>query len=322
MPATTLSARKIRDIITLHALSHPSYRELSRLFDVSSSTVGKYVSAFERSSISLASTRRLPDELLRQLLSPPRPLSRSCRHQKLIESFPTTHQCLNNHATTLLVQWRNYRQQCPTGYCYSQFANRYKQWLSANLLQRPRRNFWAICLSIEDIKTLKEWRSSNNKMRWERAVALLDMHKGCTIASICRKLERSPKTIKQWRQLFLNQGLSSLQIPFKKACNEQRLAFITKKKDRLVKIIHESPSLHGVNRTTWTLETLAAAYRSVYGESVSLSSVSQYFNELGYKFKRARKVLTSPDPEYRTKLKEITAILSRLHKAGKVLLHR
>ena len=89
-----------------------------------------------------------------------------------------------------------------------------------------------------------------------------------------------------------------------------------------MKIIHEPPSLHGISRTTWTLETLSSAYRRVYGESISRASVSQYLNELGYKFKRARKVLTSPDPEYRTKLKEITAILSRLHKAGKVLLHR
>jgi hypothetical protein len=33
--------------------------------------------------------------------------------------------------------------------------------------------------------------------------------------------------------------------------------------------------------------------------------VSQYFKELGHKFKKARKVLTSPDAEYRTKLKHI-----------------
>jgi transposase len=132
------------------------------------------------------------------------------------------------------------------------------------------------------------------------------------MTSICQKLGRSPRTIKKWRQIFLNQGLGSLQIPSKKACNEQQLAIIAKKKARLVKIIHESPSLHGVNRTTWTLETLAAAYRKVYGESVSRRSVSQYFNEFGYKFKKARRVLTSPDPEYRTKLKQITAILSRL----------
>src|SRR5262249_4166784 len=87
---------------------------------------------------------------------------------------------------------------------------------------------------------------------------------------------------------------------------------ITKKKERLVKLMHEPPSLHGVNRTTWTLETLSAAYQKVHGEAISRSMVAQYFPELGYKFKKARKVLTSPDPEYRTKLKRITSILSRL----------
>jgi transposase len=132
------------------------------------------------------------------------------------------------------------------------------------------------------------------------------------MASICRKLERSAKTIKRWRRMFLTDGLSSLALPSKKAVNKERQALITKKKERLVKIIHEPPSLHGVNRTTWTLETLSAAYQKVYGEGVSRSMVSQYFKELGYKFKKARKVLTSPDPEYRTKLKEITKILSRL----------
>jgi hypothetical protein len=67
-----------------------------------------------------------------------------------------------------------------------------------------------------------------------------------------------------------------------------------------------------VNRATWTLKTLCAAYRKIHGETVSTTSVSKYFNELGYKFKKARKVLTSPDPEYRTKLKQITTTLSRL----------
>jgi transposase len=137
------------------------------------------------------------------------------------------------------------------------------------------------------------------------------------MASICRKLERSPKTIKKWRRMFLTQGLASLALPSKKAVNKARQALITEKKERLVKIIHEPPPLHGVNRTTWTLETLSAAYRKVHGEGVSRTMVSLYFNELGYKFKKARKVLTSPDPEYRTKLKQITAILSRLGRREK-----
>jgi transposase len=169
-----------------------------------------------------------------------------------------------------------------------------------------------VLLKPEDAIVLKKWRSSSNKRKWERAVALEGLHKGKTMRSICQKLERSPKTIKGWRKIFISQGLSGLAMPSKKARNKERLAIIAKKKERLVKIIHESPSLHGVNRTTWTLETLAASYRSFYGEAISRSMVSQYFTELGYKFKKARRALTSPDPEYRTKLKQITAILSRL----------
>ena len=43
-----------------------------------------------------------------------------------------------------------------------------------------------------------------------------------------------------------------------------------------------------------------------------MSIVSEYFKSMGYKFKKARKVLTSPDPDYRAKLMQITDILSRL----------
>jgi hypothetical protein len=112
--------------------------------------------------------------------------------------------------------------------------------------------------------------------------------------------------------MLLTQGLANLALPSKKAVSKERMTIIAMKKDRLVKIIHDPPSLHGVNRASRTLKTLADACQRVHGQAVSSSMVSQYFKELGYKFKKARKVLTSPDPEYRTKLKQITAILSRL----------
>src|SRR5262245_17394867 len=150
MPARALSANKIRNIITLHALSHLSHRELSRLFDVSPSTARKYLSAFERSSISFAESRRLTDQdLKRSLLPPRRELPRNGRHEALIELFPLIHQCLKDPS-------------------YSQFTNLYGHWLSTNNLARPGSR-WAIALSTEDIKVLDEWRSLNNKRRWERA---------------------------------------------------------------------------------------------------------------------------------------------------------
>jgi len=312
MPTRTPSAQTIRNIITLHALTRLSYRQLSRLSDVSKTTVGKYLSAFERSSLSLAKARRLSDKELHALLSPTSVRQPSRRHGTLIGLLPVIHQRLSDPTTSLLDQWKLYMRKHPQGLGYSRVAQLYAEWLSTNSLPKWPRHRWAVPIVNDDFKVLRKWRSSNNKRKWQRAVALLDLQSHRTLASICRKLERSPKTIKRWRGMLLTQGLASLALPSKKAVSKERLAMIATKKERLVKIIHEPPSLHGVNRTTWTLKTLAAAYRSVHGESISMGSVSQYFNALGYKFKKARKVLTSPDPDYRTKLKQITAILSRL----------
>ena len=308
---------KLRDLITLHYFFQPSLRQLGGLLHLASSTVGEYLRAFNRSSLSIADVQTLGDAVLRERLVPPRPKRQNRRQNELTNLFPAIHHNLSQNGKCLLREWEVYRKRQPRGYGYSQFTNLYAQWRSANRLPKPRVSRLALSLSSEDLKVFRAWRSSSNKRRWERAVALLGLGDGRTMKSICGKLERAPKTIKKWRLAFLDKGVGSLAIPSKKAVNKERLALIASKKERLVKIIHEPPSLHGINRTTWTLETLSSAYRSVYGESISRTSVSQYFNELGYKFKRARKVLTSPDPEYRTKLKEITAILSRLTKREK-----
>ena len=77
-------------------------------------------------------------------------------------------------------------------------------------------------------------------------------------------------------------------------------------------LIHESPRLHDINRASWSLNTLATVYERLYGASISKSSISEYFRAAGYKFKKAKKVLTSNDPEYHTKVGVITQILSEL----------
>ncbi len=84
------------------------------------------------------------------------------------------------------------------------------------------------------------------------------------------------------------------------------------KADQIIKLLHESPSLHNINRTSWSLETLSKAYGDQYGKSISKSTVSVYIRAKGYSFKRAKKVLTSPDPDYRKKMNNIKRILSGL----------
>ncbi len=98
----------------------------------------------------------------------------------------------------------------------------------------------------------------------------------------------------------------------KSRVNETKLAVIKKKKENLIKLLHEPPKLHQVNRASWSLETLCYAYGKKYGTSISMTQASTYIRSEGFRFVKARKVLTSPDPQYREKLSVITGILSRL----------
>ena len=77
-------------------------------------------------------------------------------------------------------------------------------------------------------------------------------------------------------------------------------------------VVDAAPRLHGVNRASWSLIALAKAYERLYGASISRSSISEYFRAAGYRFKKAKKVLTSGDPQYREKLVRITQTLSQL----------
>ena len=85
-----------------------------------------------------------------------------------------------------------------------------------------------------------------------------------------------------------------------------------RKSEQIIKLLHESPSLHNINRSSWSFETLSKTYKVRYGESISKSTVSEYIRAKGYSFKKARTVLTSPDPDYCKKLNNIKRILSGL----------
>lgn len=230
------------------------------------------------------------------------PRAKQDRHRVLTKVFPIVHQCLNDPSASLLEEWQSYRKQHPAGYCYSQFSNLYGQWLSTNQLQRhqrPRRSRWAIELSTGDIKILKEWRSSNNKRMWQRAVALQDLHKGCTIASICRKLERSPKTIKGWRRAFVSQGLDNFATPLKRAVKRHR-SHRHRALFKLFPAIHRSLSERG----TYLLDE----WRAYQGQSLNGYGYSQFTNLYG-QWLSSNQLVKPPSTRYALRLEREDAIL-------------
>ncbi len=93
---------------------------------------------------------------------------------------------------------------------------------------------------------------------------------------------------------------------------QEALVEIKEKKSQLLELLHESPAIHNINRASWSLAALSLAYASIHKKSIGKSTVSEYIREQGYSFKKARRVLTSPDPNYKEKLVAITKILSSL----------
>jgi len=80
----------------------------------------------------------------------------------------------------------------------------------------------------------------------------------------------------------------------------------------LIEIMHHKPSIYGINRSSWTYKGLADAFTKQYGVSISPSSVSRILKAAGCSWKNSRRVLTSPDPNYRDKVELLLRTLQSL----------
>ena len=82
-------------------------------------------------------------------------------------------------------------------------------------------------------------------------------------------------------------------------------------KQRVFALLHTPPSAHGINRSTWRLNDLRRVL-SDNGVHLSKDMIPAIIKEAGYKWRTARVVLTSKDPQYRPKIEAIKKILSEL----------
>jgi len=76
-------------------------------------------------------------------------------------------------------------------------------------------------------------------------------------------------------------------------------------------VLHSPPSSYGINRTTWKEKDIQKVMADK-GLPIGVVGISRIIRSAKYSFRKAKKVLTSNDPEYRQKLQEITNILRNL----------
>jgi transposase len=314
MPQPPLPAYKIRKLLQQCLAGNFNKTQTAKQLRISRSSATKYVNAFRRSTLSLCNIERARRADFADLLfsNTKRPTSPH-RKARLLARLSLVHSRIEQDGLSVLDAWREEVASKQCGYKYSQFASLYAAWrLERRLQPRSRAKRRSISIDPTDYEVFKRWQRSHDRRKWEVSIALLGLSSGHAISELCRKIGRSQRTVENWRLTYQNAGINQLPPKRSRRLSKKMEQAIKEKKERLIKIIHETPKAHGINRASWSLQALSDSYEKLYGERASPSSISEYFIAVGYKFKKAKKSLTSHDPTYREKLTKITSALSNL----------
>jgi len=160
----------------------------------------------------------------------------------------------------------------------------------------------------EDISSLLEFIAKGQSRERRRAAVILLRGLGEPKQRVVRILRSSRQTVGRYWREYQEKGLAVVSNrnygrPPKRNDNHVQ--------DAIFKLLHSPPSSHGINRTTWRMIDLRMMLRK-QGMPTSLTVIREVIRAAGYKWRRARVVLTSRDPNYHEKLDYIRSILSNL----------
>jgi transposase len=135
-----------------------------------------------------------------------------------------------------------------------------------------------------------------------RAQILLASARGEQAPQIARPLGCDAQTVRNAIAAFNARGLAALRKGSSRP-HRFRVAFDLARGEQLRALLHQSPRTFGKPTSMWTLE-LAAAVSFEHGltaERVSGETIRATLARLGIRWKRAKRWITSPDPEYARK---------------------
>jgi transposase len=314
MPQSSLPANKIRQLLRFSVDDDFNKTEIAKRLRIARGSATKYIKAFKTSPLTLTDIESVGSaKLLKLLFSGNTHPTQSDRKVRFLDRIESVHSRIEHDRLSILDVWREEVAAQPPGYRYTQFTSLYAQWrIERGLRRRSGGKRKEVTIRPIDVPVLKRWGLSRDRRKWEVAVALLNSSVGISTFKTAEKIGRARRIVEKWYSIYERDGIEGLPLRRSRKSSECVIAKLEAKKINLIKIIHESPKAHDINRASWSLKTLSDAYHKTHGERLSVSSISEYFTSAGYKFKKAKKVLTSEDPNYREKVGKITDALSRL----------
>ena len=168
-------------------------------------------------------------------------------------------------------------------------------------------------LEPHEIATLtKHIKVGRLRMR-NKAVAILAFHRLISTRLISKYLLLDTRTVSKWRNRFWKGGIVSV---FRFGSPSLKKSDQAQYREAVFSILHAPPTVYGFNRTSWRMEDIVQVLRDK-GLGLCKEGVLRIFRKAGCRFRKAKKVLTSNDPDYKQKLQEITNILRNLRPDAK-----
>jgi len=160
---------------------------------------------------------------------------------------------------------------------------------------------------IELDKLLKGIRNGPSPQR-KKAMAVLSLERGIERSLVRSFLHLSGRSERSYWERYRQGSTVAL---FAKRMNAGRKSQDDRIRQAVIALLHSPPSVHGINRTTWRMTDLQRILREE-GQPISRDLISAIIEDAGFKWRKARVVLTSSDPNYQAKVERIVKILSEL----------
>jgi transposase len=141
-----------------------------------------------------------------------------------------------------------------------------------------------------------------------RALVILAKHHGLSRGMICSFLGICKLTYLRYLRAFKHGGAVAL---FARKTGSSRKFDDEVLRKTVFSLLHEPPSNYGINRTSWRMADFRKVLREK-GQPACPEVIRKITKAAGYKWRKARVVLTSHDPAFSEKLDRIRAILADL----------
>ncbi|MBT4933968.1 MAG: IS630 family transposase [Rhodospirillaceae bacterium] len=149
---------------------------------------------------------------------------------------------------------------------------------------------------------------SGNRVIRNRAFAVLASKKGISARATNRLIGVARKSYRKSLNAYKEHGVEGLT--FRKQASNRKVDS-EPLKDAIFALLHETPSNYDINRTTWKMDDFKDILAK-NGHPACPDVIRTITKSAGYRWRKARIVLTSQDPDYREKLERIQDILRNL----------